>query len=259
MDKNLRIILQQLEAEKSVNRETLLEAIRSAIESAARKSMTHAAEVIVEVDPNNVEFKVFEIRTVVEEIVDEHSDMLLEDAVKLNPDAQIGNRLKFETQPEDFGRIAAQTAKQVIIQKIKDAERDNIYDEFKGREGEIVSGIVKRYSHGNLIVTVDKAEAIIPAKEQAGRESFRPGDRIHLYGANPATSPAQGDFTIKDVAVAGSEALLTFEERLPLAASNTQVRWRAPWLPASIRVRVIMRKRGSGDSTVTTESVFRVR
>jgi N utilization substance protein A len=81
----------------------------------------------------------------------------------------------------EFGRIAAQTAKQVIIQKIKDAERDNIYDEFKGREGELVSGSVKRMSHGNLIVMVDRAEAIIPPREQAAREIFKPNDRIRAY------------------------------------------------------------------------------
>lgn len=178
MESNLRIILQQLEAEKSVDRNTLLEAIRSAIESAARKSMTHAAEVIVEVDPDNVKFRVFEIRRVVDEVTEPLCEILLEEAQKLNPDAELGNRIKFETQPRDFGRIAAQTAKQVIIQKIKDAERDNIYDEFKNREGEVVTGIVKRQLHGNVVVMVDKAEAIIPPREQAVRESFRPGDRI---------------------------------------------------------------------------------
>ncbi|MDK1021708.1 MAG: transcription termination factor NusA [Candidatus Hydrogenedentes bacterium] len=178
MESNLRIILQQLEAEKNVDRDTLIEAIRSAIESAARKSMMHAADVTVEVDSEKVEFRVFEIRRVVDEVAEPLSEILLEEARKLNPDVELGNRIKFETQPRDFGRIAAQTAKQVIIQKIKDAERDNIYDEFKNREGEVLTGVVKRQLHGNVIVMVDKAEAIIPPREQAVRESFRPGDRI---------------------------------------------------------------------------------
>ena len=178
MESNLRVILQQLEAEKNVDRETLLEAIRSAIESAARKSMTHAAEVTVEVDADRVEFKVFEIRKVVEEVGEEASEISLEEAQKLNPNVALGNRIKFETEPKDFGRIAAQTAKQVIIQKIKDAERDNIYDEFKNRVGEVITGIVKRQLHGNFIVMIDKTEAIIPPREQAARENFRPGDRI---------------------------------------------------------------------------------
>jgi N utilization substance protein A len=181
VDTNLRVILQQLEAEKSVNRETLLEAIRSAIETAARKSMSHAANVLVETDPNTLEFKVFEIRTVVEKVEDPTAEITLEKARSLNPGVQVGNMLKLPTEPRDFGRIAAQTAKQVIIQKIKDAERDNIYDEFKGREGELVSGSVKRMSHGNLIVMVDRAEAIIPPREQAAREIFKPNDRIRAY------------------------------------------------------------------------------
>ena len=178
MDKNLLVILQQLEAEKNVNRETLIEAIRSAIESAARKTMGDVAEVMVDVDPEKLEFKVFEVREVVDEITDHTSQITLEEGKALNPNAEVGNRLKVETAPQDFGRIAAQTAKQVIIQKIKEAERDNIYDEFKKREGEMVTGTVKRYSQGNVVVMVDKAEAVIPAREQAVRESFRPNDRV---------------------------------------------------------------------------------
>lgn len=181
MDTNLRVILQQLEAEKSIDRETLIEAIRSAIESAARKGVDHATDIRVDVDEENLTFKVFEVRKVVEEVTDPAAEMSLEAALELNPDAQVGNRLKVETEPRDFGRIAAQTAKQVIIQKIKDAERDNIYDEFKGREGELVTGLVKRTSHGNVVVMVDKAEAIIPPREQSPRENFRPGERIRAY------------------------------------------------------------------------------
>ena len=178
MDTNLRVILQQLEAEKSINRQTLIEAIRSAIETAARKGTNHPANVMVDVDPNTLEFKVFEIRTVVDSVSDPSTDMTLAEAQRLNPEATVGNRLKVPAEPRDFGRIAAQTAKQVIIQKIKDAERDNIFDEFKGREGTLVSGVVKRMSHGNIMVMVDRAEAIIPPREQSPRETFKPGDRI---------------------------------------------------------------------------------
>lgn len=175
---DLRVILQQLEAEKSVDRDTLIEAIRSAIESAARKSMSQSADVIVEVDSTNISFNVFQIHKVVEEVTDPDSEMDLKAAQELNPDVQIGNRLKVQTEPRDFGRIAAQTAKQVIIQKIKDAERDQIYSEYKSREGEVVVGVVKRMSHGNIVVMIDKAEAFIPPKEQSPRENFRPGDRL---------------------------------------------------------------------------------
>lgn len=178
VDTNLRVILQQLEAEKNIDRDTLIEAIRSAIESAARKSMSHAANVLVEVDQDNLEFKVYEIRTVVETVEDETTDISLEDALNLNPDVETGHRLKLPTEPKDFGRIAAQTAKQVIIQRIKDAERDNIFEQFSGREGELITGIVKRISHNNVIISVEKAEAVLPQREQSPRENFKPGDRV---------------------------------------------------------------------------------
>ena len=181
METNLRVILQQLEAEKSIDRETLLEAIRSAIESAARKGILHAGNVTVEVDPDTVTFKVFEIRDVVEKVEDPLLEIALVDALELNPDVVVGNRLKVPTEPKDFGRIAAQTAKQVIIQKIKDAERENVFEEFKQRKGELITGIVKRVSHGNIFVGIGKAEAILPHREQSPRENFKPGDRIRAY------------------------------------------------------------------------------
>ena len=181
VDPNLRVILQQLEAEKSIDRETLLEAIRSAIESAARKGVVHTANVTVDIDPDTLAFKVFEIREVVEEVTDETREISVAAALELNPKVVVGNRLKVPTEPRDFGRIAAQTAKQVIIQKIKDAERENVFEEFKQREGELITGAVKRLSYGNVIVAVGKAEAILPRSEQSPRENFKPGDRIRAY------------------------------------------------------------------------------
>ncbi|MBI5095692.1 MAG: transcription termination/antitermination protein NusA [Candidatus Hydrogenedentes bacterium] len=181
MDANLQVILQQLQAEKSIDRETLIEAIRSAIESAARKSFAHAANVSVEVDTKTFGFKVFEIRTVADKVSDPTREIGLEDARAWNPEVVVGDRLKVPTEPKDFGRIAAQTAKQVIVQKIKDAEREHVFDEFKKREGELITGIVKRNTHGSIIVSVGKAEAILPHREQSPRENFKPGDRIRGY------------------------------------------------------------------------------
>lgn len=188
-DPNLQAILQQLQAEKSIDRDTLLEAIRSAIETAARKSFPANATITVDMDPRTLAFQVFEIRTVVETVDDRVKEMALEEATSLNPDAQVGDMLKVPTEPKDFGRIAAQTAKQVIIQKIKDAERENVYDEFKKREGELVTGVVKRVSHGNVIVSVGRAEAILPVREQSPRENFKPGDRIRAHLLEVEKSP----------------------------------------------------------------------
>ena len=189
LDANLQVILQQLQGEKGIERETLLEAIRSALESAARKSFSHAANVTVEVDPDSLAFKVFEIRTVVEDVEDPTREMGLEEAQALNPEVGVGERLKVQTEPKDFGRIAAQTAKQVIIQKIKDAERENVYEEFKQREGELITGIVKRLSHGNIIVSVGRGEAILPQREQSPRENFKQGDRIRAQLITVERSP----------------------------------------------------------------------
>ncbi len=189
MNQDLQVILQQLQAEKSINRDRLVEAIRSALESAARKGSSQAANVTVEFDASDFSFRVFEIRTVVEEVTDPTRELNLEEARALNPEANLGDRLKVPTEPKDFGRIAAQTAKQVIIQKIKDAERDNVYDEFKNREGELITGAVKRISHGNIIVSVGKAEAVLPQREQSPRENFKPGDRIRAYVLQVEKSP----------------------------------------------------------------------
>lgn len=189
MNADLQVILQQLQAEKSINRERLIEAIRSALESAARKGSSQAANVTVEFDAATLTFKVYEIRTVVETVTDSTRELGLEEARALNPDVNLGDRLKVPTEPKDFGRIAAQTAKQVIIQKIKDAERDNVYEEFKNREGELLTGSVKRVSHGNIIVSVGKAEAILPQREQSPRETYKPGDRIRAYVLQVDKSP----------------------------------------------------------------------
>ena len=167
MDTNLRAILQQLEAEKNIDRETLIEAIRSAIESAAHKGVVHAANVAVEVDPDTLTFNVFEIREVVEEIDDDTTQMSLGEAVKLNPNVTVGDRLKVRTEPRDFGRIAAQTAKQVIAQKIRDAEREKVFEEFKQRENELITGVVKRVNNqGSIVVAIGRAETILPRSEQ---------------------------------------------------------------------------------------------
>ena len=189
MTDNLKMILQQLEAEKSVDRATLLEAIRSAIETAARKPLNRAAHVSVEVDPETLAFNVFEIRLVVEEITEPTMEISLEEALKLNPDVVVGNRLKVPVQPENFGRIAAQTARQVIIQKIKDAERERIFEEFKQREGDVVTGAVKRLSRGNIIVSIGQVEAVVPVREQSPRERYKIGDRIRAILIEVDRSP----------------------------------------------------------------------
>ncbi len=181
MNQELKIILDQLELEKNIDRNALLEAIRSAIEAAAKKEIGQKSKVVVELDSDTLEFKVFEIRTVAEVIEEPVTQISLDEALKLNPDATIGNLLKVPVEISGFRRIAAQSAKNVIIQKIKEAEKEQIYAEFKQREGDLVTGSVKKINKGDIIVTLGKAEAILPAKEQTPGEIYRPNDRIKAY------------------------------------------------------------------------------
>ncbi|MFA7692936.1 MAG: transcription termination factor NusA [Candidatus Hydrogenedentales bacterium] len=178
MSDNLKLILQQLESEKSMDRHTLLEAIRSAIETAARKALNRVAYVSVDIDPKTLAINVYEIRLVTETIQDPTSEILLEDALKLNPEVVVGNRLKVPATPAEFGRIAAQTARQVIAQKIKEAERERIFEEFKQREGDVVTGAVKRMVSSGLLVSIGQVEALLPMREQSPREKYKIGDRI---------------------------------------------------------------------------------
>jgi transcription termination/antitermination protein NusA len=218
---NLKMILQQLEAEKSVDRATLLEAIRSAIETAARKPMNKAARVEVEVDPETLTFNVFEIRLVVEKVSDPAEDISLEEALKLNPAVVVGNRLKVPAQPANFGRIAAQTARQVIIQKIKDAERERIFEEFKQREGDVVTGAVKRISRGNIIVSVGQVEAVVPVREQSPREKYKVGDRIRAILIEVDRSPRGPQVVLSRTSVDLVRSL--FEMEVPEIYDDTVV------------------------------------
>ncbi len=181
MDTNLQVILQQLQAEKRVDRHTLVEAIQTALESAARKSFPPQADITVEFNPNTFKVDVFEIKEVVDEVEDPALQMPLEEGQALNPNAKVGDRLKIHSPLPDFGRIGAQTAKQVIIQRLRDVERDKIFDEYKDRVGEVVTGVIRRGTHANMIVSVDGAEAVLPQREQSPRENFKPGDRIRAY------------------------------------------------------------------------------
>lgn len=177
---SLQVIVQQLKADKGVDEEIVIEAIRSAIESAARRSFHPSSEITVEVELSSKSpFRVYEIREVVESVEDEATHISLSEAQALNPDATVGARLKVPREPKDFGRIAAQLARQVILQKIREAEQEKIFSEFKAREGELITGTVKRIARGNIIVSLGgHAEAIIPQSQQSPREAFKQNDRI---------------------------------------------------------------------------------
>ncbi len=167
--------------EKSIEREEVIEAMEQAIEKAARSKYGQEHDVRAEIDRKSGDIRLARYLEVVEEIEDDLTQITPEEARKKKPDAEIGDFLIDPLPPIDFGRIAAQTAKQVIVQKVREAERQRQYDEYKDRVGEIVNGFVKRAEFGNNTVDLGRAEAVLRRDEMIPRESFRPGDRVRAY------------------------------------------------------------------------------
>jgi len=169
--------------EKLIDKELVLEAMEEAIQKAARSRYGAEHDIRTIIDRQNGDIKLFRVTTVVEEIENETAELLLADAQKAYPELnlEVGSELREELPPMDFGRIAAQTAKQVITQKVRDAERERQYEEYKDRANEITNGIVKRVEYGNVIVDLGRAEAIIRRDEGIPRENLRTGDRVRAF------------------------------------------------------------------------------
>ena len=179
---DLKRIIDQISRDKGIERHLLTEAIEDAVRSAARKKFGSRRDIEVSYNDELGEVEIFQFRTVVKEVHDEQTEVSLEEALTLDPDAKIDDELgtKMENIAE-LGRIAAQSAKQVIIQKMKDAELDVVYDLYKDRKGDIVNGIVQRFERGNMIVNLGRTDALLPLSEQLPKRSFRQGDRIRAY------------------------------------------------------------------------------
>ncbi len=167
--------------EKSIEREEVIEAMEQAIQKAARSKYGQEHDVRAVIDRTSGDIRLARYIEVVEEVEDDVTQITPDEARKKKPDAEVGDFLIDPLPPIDFGRIAAQTAKQVIVQKVREAERQRQYDEYKDRVGEIVNGIVKRAEFGNNTVDLGRAEAVLRRDEMIPRESFRPGDRVRAY------------------------------------------------------------------------------
>jgi N utilization substance protein A len=184
VNQELLYLIDQLSREKGIEKPVLVDAILSAILSAARKRFGTAENLNVRLDEERGAIVLVSSKVVVQEdeLVDDNLEISLEEAHTINPSATIGDVIDVVREIDDFGRIAAQTAKQVIIQKVREAEREMIYREFKGRQGELVNGVVARIEReGNLVVDFGKTEALLPRREQSFREVFKRGDRIRAY------------------------------------------------------------------------------
>jgi len=198
--------------EKSVDRELVLQAMESALKTAARRTYGNR-NVEPVIDRKTGEIQLFHMRMVVEEVEDEENELTLEDGRKIDPAAELGTRFRDELPPIELGRIAAQTAKQVINQKIREAERARVVAEYESRVGELIAGIVKRVERGNVYVDLGRGEAVMFREDLLVRETFRQGDRVRAYLREVRNQPV-GPLLILSRADAGMVQRL-FEQEVP--------------------------------------------
>lgn len=173
--------LEDLETERGIKAEVVLDALEAALISAYKKHFGSSQNVRVEINRDTGEIHVYFRKTVVEEVEDERVEMSLAEARLLDPEFEVGDMFESEVTPRSFGRIAAQTAKQVVVQRIREAERGMVYDAFAGREGDIVTGLITRIEGRNIIVDLGKTDALLPSSEQIPGEKYEVGQRIKVY------------------------------------------------------------------------------
>ena len=180
-NKELILALEQLEKEKGIKKEYLLESIETALVTAYKRNFDTSENVKVEMDKNTGATHVYSVKEVVEEVEDKVKQINIKEAKKINKSLQVGDQVDIEIVPKNFGRIAAQTAKQVIIQKIREAEREVLFEEYSKRKGEIVSGIIQKSDKGIVIMDLGRLEGVMPLKEQIPTEKYRVNDKIKAY------------------------------------------------------------------------------
>ncbi len=180
MPSNLNYVIDQVGKDKGIERKVIIEALEQAVLTASRKKYGSQGEIEVHYNEEAGEIELFQFKKVVEDVVDPSIEISLKEGRALDSEAQVGDSLGVKLNT-DFGRIGAQTAKQVIIQKVRDAERDNVYSEFKDRKGDLVSGVVQRMEKGSLYINIGRAEAALLSKEQIPGEVYRQGERIRAY------------------------------------------------------------------------------
>ena len=179
--KEFMMAIDDLGKEKGIAPEVLFDAIEAALISAYRRNFGSEQNAHVQIDRTTGEFHVYAHKTVAREVTDPVMEMALEDAQALDPDYEEGDVLEIEVTPANFGRIAAQTAKQVVVQRIREAERGNIYDEFSGRSSDIVTGLVQRVENRNVYIDLGRTEALLAPSEQIEGETYVHGDRVKAY------------------------------------------------------------------------------
>ncbi|OQA29315.1 MAG: hypothetical protein BWY59_00407 [Verrucomicrobia bacterium ADurb.Bin345] len=189
MNNELLTVVEYMERERGIDREILLSAVESALLSAAKKSVSPAQDVRIEIDRKTCDIRAFARLKVVEHITEPHDQILLAQAVRIKSDAKLGDFVDTEVTPKNFGRIAAQTAKQAILHRIRQAEKDRVFEEYKDRAGDIVSGTVRRFERSDVIVDLGRAEALMPGRERVPTEEYQVGDRVRALIQSVESNP----------------------------------------------------------------------
>ncbi len=224
MNKDLIAIFEYLEREKGIKRDIVINAIADSLKAAARKSVKGLGEKVnVEINPKTGEIEVYTQKKIVEKVENSADEISIEEAKALEPECQVGQWLEIAITPQDFGRIAAQAARQIITQKLKGAERDVIYEEYRHRVGEIISGTVKRFIRGRtIVVDLGKVEAILPERNYPKLERYNPGEKVQALLLE-----------VRDTDMGGAEVILSrshaefvkqlFEQEVPELHDKTVV------------------------------------
>jgi N utilization substance protein A len=182
MFQELKRLIEQMGKDRGIDKLIITEALEAAMMTAARKKLGQNVDIEAHYNDEAGEIEVFQFKTVVDKVLDPETQISKEESRKtLDEGAEPGDSLGMKIETSSFGRIAVQMAKQIIIQRVKDAERDNIYDEYKDRKGELINGFVQRFESGNIIVNLGRAEGVVPPAEQIHRETYKRGERIRSY------------------------------------------------------------------------------
>ncbi|MCU0580570.1 MAG: transcription termination factor NusA, partial [Desulfobacterota bacterium] len=178
---DLKRVIDQVSRDRGIDKQILIGTLVDAIRQAAKKKLGLKREIEVNYNEDLGEIEVFEFKEVVEKVKDPESQITIEEGRKLDPECEAGDSLGIKMETSSFGRIAAQSAKQVIIQRMKDAERDIVFEDYKDRKGEVINGIIQRFDKGAAIINLGRTEAVLPVTEQIPTESYKQGDRLRAY------------------------------------------------------------------------------
>ena len=212
--------LTDLVREKGISEEAFLETFKNALASAYKKQYEGGAEITVSIDPEKCTIECIATRYVVEEVTDKDREISLEDAQELNPNYQIGDTIVKSFQTKDFGRIAAQTAKQVILQKLHEAERDNTFSEFSDKEGELMEGVIRKMDERNIYVELGdkKIEGVMPVQDRTPTERYAVGDRLKVFVKRVKNTGKNSQIVVSRSAAGLVKKL--FEEQVPEIAQG---------------------------------------